>query len=266
MAKEAPVILVADRQLADTRPIRVELRRRGARVFMANVAEAAVRIAEQVRPDLFILDDELGLEGGPGDLAGFFRSVFPDAEIILLTSQPAEAARSYGLGLHFHGHKPIGHDTMIELVETALPDRLQPRTAGKATPCTVLCVDDDKAVLSSMSRILGRHGYKVCAFEDPDAAFKAIPDVAPDLAILDVKMPGMDGRELARQIRKEYRTLIPLVMLSGYTSCADMAAGYRHGADYFLSKPCEAGRLLDVVDYYAGDLDVEERQFLESQL
>jgi DNA-binding response OmpR family regulator len=130
----------------------------------------------------------------------------------------------------------------------------------------VMCVDDDPQTLNSLSRLLHRHGYRVSTFEDPNKVLSAIPDVAPDVAVVDVLMPGLDGRELSRRIRDQYRGLFPIVIHSARATDADRWAGFRHGADYFLPKPCEPHRLLDVVDYYADRLDPEERQFIESRL
>ena len=84
--------------------------------------------------------------------------------------------------------------------------------------------------------------------------------------MIDVLMPGMNGRELAKRIRDQYRGLFPIVMHSARSSDADRAVGFRHGADYYLPKPCDPHQLLDVVDYYADRLDAEERLFLECRI
>ena len=86
------------------------------------------------------------------------------------------------------------------------------------------------------------------------------------MAIIDVVMPEVDGCELARRIREQYRGMFPIVMHSAKVSDADRWSGFRHGADYYLPKPCEPHQILDVVDYYADHLDAEERQYLESRL
>jgi two-component system OmpR family response regulator len=130
----------------------------------------------------------------------------------------------------------------------------------------ILCVDDDRPTLASISRILSRHGYRVSTFENPERVLTAIPDVAPDLALVDVSMPGLDGRELSRLIRTQYRGLFPIVMHSARKTDADRWSSFRHGADYYLPKPCEPHQLLDVVDYYSDRLDAEERQFLETRI
>jgi CheY-like chemotaxis protein len=253
-----PVILQADRKLGETRTFRTELRRRGGRVLMAETAEQAIAHAAMSPPDVVVLDDEF-------DLTDHFRSTYPDAEVILLSSHADQLIRGFGMGLLYHGLRPVGSRTLVDLVDQALPGRLANASAPAPAPM-VMCVDDDQQTLTSLSRLLGRHGYRVSTFEDPSKVLSAIPEVAPDVAVVDVAMPGLDGRELSRRIREQYRGLFPIVIHSARASDADRWAGFRHGADYFLPKPCEPHHLLDVVDYYTDRMDAEERQFIESRL
>ena len=265
MGSKAPVILQADLRLADTRPLRTELRRRGAQVNMADSVEQAVKKALTDPPDVILLDDDLS-QGSACDLTEYFRSTVPDAEMILLSSHADQMNRGIGMGLLFHGLRPVTARTLIDLICDAVPGRLPESPIPAELSPMVLCVDDDRPTLNSIARILGRHGYRVSTFEDPEKVLSAIPDIAPDLALVDVAMPGLDGRELASRIRGQYRGLFPIVMHSAKTSDADRWSGFRHGADYYLPKPCEPHQLLDVIDYYADRLDPEERRFIESRL
>jgi DNA-binding response OmpR family regulator len=255
-------VLWADDDLARARRSRMELRRRGARVLLATTAQRAVELAELFRPELFVIEESLG-SFEPGDLAAHVRSGFPSAEIILLSSSPRSGLPGAGLGLLYSGTQPLALGTLLDVLEGAFPGRLASGAPPAADPATILCVDDDPEMLRSLDRLLTRHGYRVRSFEDARKVLDAIRGIAPDLAILDVRMPGIDGRTLAREIRKEYRDLLPLVMLSARSSGADVAAGMRDGASAYLSKPCRPDRVLDVVDYYVGGLDAEEREALE---
>jgi len=265
MNGKAPVILQADLRLAETRSLRTELRRRGAQVLIADTAEQAVKKAIVTPPEVILLDDDLG-SGGACDLTEYFRSALPDAEMILLSSRPDQMNRGIGMGLLFHGLRPVTMRTLMDLISEALPGRLPDSPAPAQLAPMVMCVDDDRPTLNSISRILGRHGYRVSTFEDPERVLTAIPDVAPDLALVDVAMPRLDGRELASKIRGQYRGLFPIVMHSAKSTDADRISGFRHGADYYLPKPCEPHQLLDVVDYYADRLDPEERRYIETRL
>lgn len=265
MTRSAPVILQADRKLGETRALRTELRRRGADVRMADSAEEAMRQALLAPPDLILLDDDLS-EGRDVDLVDYFEATVPDAEVILLSSKPEHVTRGMGRGLLYHGLRPVSNATLLDLVTQAMPDRLAEKPASPEPGPMVLCVDDDPATLTALSRILGRHGYRVSTFDDPSRVMTAIPEIAPDVALVDVSMPGLDGRELSRQIRDQYRGLFPIVLHTAKSSDADRFAGFRHGADYYLPKTCEPHQLLDVVDYFADRLDSEEREFLEQRL
>lgn len=255
-------ILWVDDDLSVSRSARVELRRRGANILMASSAERGTELAELFPVDLFVVRDELGTVER-GDLASQFRSGFPEAEIIVLSSNPRKEPPGVGLGLLFCGTQPLAPELLIDVIETAFPGRLEPCARPKHATATVLCVDDDPEMLRSLTRLLSRHGYRVRSFEDAKAVLGAIPEIGPDLAILDVMMPGIDGGSLAREIRRVYHDLFPLVMLSARASSADIAAGYGNGASAYLAKPCTTENLLNVVDYYVGDLDPEEREALE---
>jgi DNA-binding response OmpR family regulator len=232
---------------------------------MAETVEQAVAQGKAHRPDIVVLDDELSQEGGV-DLLEHFSTTFPDAEILLLSSRSANLNKGIGRGLLFHGLRPIASETLIELVVDALPGRLTQPPKALTTSPTVLCIDDDRQTLNSLSRLLERHGYRVWTIQDSREVMDAIPTIGPDMAIIDVLMPEVNGCELARRIRQAYRGLFPIVMHSAKASDADRWVGFRHGADYFLPKPCEPHQILDVVDYYADHLDAEERQYLESRL
>jgi CheY-like chemotaxis protein len=232
---------------------------------MADTVEKAIALASTAPPDVILLDDDLD-DPGHQDLAEDFRRRFPSAEMILLSSHPEETTRGIGLGLLFHGLRPVSTATLLDLVSGVLPGRLSTPAEPREERPMVLCVDDDRESLVALSRLLTRHGYRVATFDNPAAVLSAIPDVAPDLAIVDVLMPGLDGRELSRQIRERYRGMFPIIMYSGRANDAERAAGFRHGADYFLPKGCDPDQLLDVVDFYADRLDGEERRFLESRI
>jgi DNA-binding response OmpR family regulator len=267
MVMTPPTILLADRDLSWSRDVRIELRRRGANVLMAASVDEALRQATVNPPDLVILDDDLEARGSR-DLAELFRETLPEAEIILLESEATQVPRGAGQGLFFSGAKPISPGTLIGLAQDALGTRLKeaPMQGSTRKHGRVLCVDDDPQYLKSVSRLLTRHGYKVSAFDAADRALEAIPWLKPDLALVDIMMPGMDGLDLAEKIRATTGGKTPVVFVTALDSEEAYYEGHQRGGRFMLGKTEKPQKVLDVVDYLAGDLDESERQLLKSQL
>ena len=127
-------------------------------------------------------------------------------------------------------------------------------------------MDDDPRFLKSMMRLLGRRGYRVVGFEEPERALAAIPGVMPDLALADIMMPGEGGLELAEKIRARSHDAIPIVFLTALDSDEAYYEGHQHGGRYLVEKTEDPQKLLDIVDFLAGDLDPQERELLREKL
>ena len=130
MTGSRPVILFADRDLSWSRAARLELRNRGARVFRARTVESALRLSGAAPPAVIVLDEDL--EGSRGrDIVELFQNAHPSAEIILLESRTPETPRGIAHGLLYSGMKPIARATLLELIEDAVPGRLQAPLLGR---------------------------------------------------------------------------------------------------------------------------------------
>lgn len=100
----------------------------------------------------------------------------------------------------------------------------------------VLVVDDDRAVRESLERALGLHGFEVHVAADGLAAINALPTTAPDIIVLDVMMPGVDGLGVVRRLRQEGDDT-PILLLTARDAVPDRVAGLTTGADDYLVKP-----------------------------
>ncbi len=107
----------------------------------------------------------------------------------------------------------------------------------------VLVADDDRAIRDALARALGLEGYEVLVAPDGAAALTAMRDHRPDVLVLDVMMPGVDGLTVCRVLRSE-RDRIPILMLTARTETSDRVAGLDAGADDYLPKPFELDELL----------------------
>ena len=107
----------------------------------------------------------------------------------------------------------------------------------------VLIADDDRAIRDALTRALGLEGYDVVQAVDGNAALSLIESARPDVAILDVMMPNVDGLTVCRVLRAE-RNRLPVLMLTARTDTPDRVAGLDAGADDYLAKPFELDELL----------------------
>ncbi len=100
---------------------------------------------------------------------------------------------------------------------------------------TVALVDDDRNILTSVSIALQAEGFLTRVYSDGEAALKALVDNPPDIAVLDIKMPRMDGLELLRRLREKSR--LPVIFLTSKDDELDEALGLAMGADDYIAKP-----------------------------
>ncbi|MFL6744418.1 MAG: response regulator [Sphingomicrobium sp.] len=99
----------------------------------------------------------------------------------------------------------------------------------------IALVDDDRNILTSVSIALQSEGFVTRVYTDPTAALRAIGENPPDLAVLDIKMPQMDGMELLRRVREH--SAVPVIFLTSKDDELDEALGLAMGADDYIAKP-----------------------------
>jgi len=103
------------------------------------------------------------------------------------------------------------------------------------TEQTVLVVDDEEAIAEAVRARLQSEGFQVVVAGDGPEAIGLCEQVHPDLVVLDLMLPGMDGLEVCRQIQRD--RWVPVLMLTARTEEADKVAGFAVGADDYLTKP-----------------------------
>lgn len=110
---------------------------------------------------------------------------------------------------------------------------------------TIALVDDDRNIVTSLRMALESEGYKIQAYTDGASALDGLTMDPPDLAILDIKMPRMDGMELLRRLRQ--KTELPVIFLTSKEDELDELFGLKMGADDFIRKPCSPRLLVERV-------------------
>jgi len=111
----------------------------------------------------------------------------------------------------------------------------------KPKPC-ILAVDDDVQVLSLVRDTLEMEGYRVITADSGEAAVAAFEQQPPDLVVLDIMMPGIDGYAVCRRIRSSSQ--VPIIMLTGMGSDEEKVRGLDVGADDYVAKPFSVEELL----------------------
>ncbi len=116
------------------------------------------------------------------------------------------------------------------------------KTTSPAAGPRVLIVDDDERLNELLTTYLGRLGFVVRTMTHPEKALRELKTDAPDIVILDVMLPGLDGFAVCRKIRETSR--IPIVMLTARGDVMDRVVGLEIGADDYLPKPFEPRELV----------------------
>ena len=125
----------------------------------------------------------------------------------------------------------------------------------------LLVVDDEPNLLVAVGACLRSEGFDVVTARSGAEALVRVAESVPDLVVSDVRMPGMDGYQLARQLRASPRTaLTPVVFLTAKDETSDRVEGFRAGVDAYLTKPFEPDELVAVI---RGILDRVQRTHAE---
>jgi two-component system, OmpR family, response regulator MprA len=125
------------------------------------------------------------------------------------------------------------------------PDRAPASEVARPTGqrrALVLVVDDDRGLNEMLTRVLVADGYDAVGVTDGRDALSFVAEEHPDLVILDVVLPSIDGYEVCRRIRANHR-LLPIIMLTSRAAIADRVIGLDQGADDYLAKPFDLTEL-----------------------
>lgn len=130
----------------------------------------------------------------------------------------------------------------------AQPNERQPQNGQPGSPIRILVVEDEPGIAGFVRRGLHFEGFDVQVVADGPTAIRALRDNPPDLVVLDVMIPGVDGFEIARRLRAaesaEQLPAVPVLMLTARDDVKDRVTGLRAGADDYLIKPFDFDELL----------------------
>jgi DNA-binding response OmpR family regulator len=113
----------------------------------------------------------------------------------------------------------------------------------------VLVIDDEPEITEIVEAFLTEAGYVVAAENSPKNAATKVAEFHPDVILLDIMMPGMDGYDVCQQIKKQPKFAhVPVIFLTGKDRADDMGRSFKVGGDMFIKKPFSCERLLEIVN------------------
>ena len=199
---------------------------------------------KRVRPDLLLLDIMMPRLGGVEALA-HIRKSFPDINVLMLTgvSDDSLRGRALALGARAVLPKPLDLQVLAAMIGSVTPltiDAPNPAadTAAAPLPARILVVDDDPEMRDVLKDFLHTEGYATSVAEDGLSALRTIIDEAPDVVLLDITMPNLNGIEALVAIRAIAQTSA-VIMVSGTESLDTARRALSYGAFDYVRKPMD---------------------------
>jgi twitching motility two-component system response regulator PilG len=113
----------------------------------------------------------------------------------------------------------------------------------------ILIVEDEESLLKLESILLTSKGYQVYGATDGRSALEELKRIMPDLVLLDIMLPELDGFEVCRQIKENPETChVPVVMLSARKNRQDVERGAQVGADAYVTKPFKSAKVMEIIE------------------
>jgi PAS domain S-box-containing protein len=205
-----PKILVVE----DDRDLAVLLRRQleseGYQVLLASGGEDALWLAREAQPQLITLDVMLPDLDGFSVLERLKANPLTSGIPVVIVSVITETERGYSLGAVDYIVKPFEEEQLFESIQGALS------SVEEAKSHRLVVAEDDPDVLALLEESLSLHGYEVWTASDGREALACVRECGPDLVLLDTNMPGMDGYEVIRQLKRDEATSsIPIIVTTG---------------------------------------------------
>lgn len=231
---EHPLLLVVDCDRTFTEQIQQEATNKNLQVAIATDTTTARTILYQKHPSIVLLDPDVSLDHEDSfSLLAELHQRKPPVPVIVLTkdsdfSNRLQVARNGG---HTFLPKPMSANQVLEAVNQVL----QESTHAEAH---ILAVDDDPKIGALLQKLLLPWGIKVTYLENTLHFWETLEAVTPDLLILDIEMPGINGIELCQVVRNDPQwSELPILFLTVHNDAGIVNQVFAVGADDFVSKP-----------------------------
>jgi CheY-like chemotaxis protein/nitrogen-specific signal transduction histidine kinase len=232
-------ILVVDDEINLRRFLAYELTKRGYRVFEASNGKEALSLAREHRPDLITLDIQMPDISGL-DVTAVLKNDDDTKDIpILILSVIEDKDKAYKLGANDYLTKPFSKKEVITKINRLLT----------GTKKTILIVDDDKSLVKSIKYHLEHRGYSTYVAYNGKQALERVANHRPDLILLDILMPIMDGYEVIKALKSKPETAdIRIVLMTGIEIDGGRVKALSVGATEYVNKSAGFSKLYETID------------------
>lgn len=213
-------------------------------------ADKAVQLADRIRRAIWTLDVVQAVGSSPVHMSASVGVSVSAASLswgdVLRKAEDAlHVAQRTGRNMVYADRGYASESTPASVAATLLQKKTEAQTGGAGNKMEVLVVDDEPTNRAVCKGCLQRVGYLVREAGDGHDALVKIGEHVPDVILMDVMMPGMDGLECTKKLRANPETRdIPIIILSALARTEDILAGLQAGADEYLSKPVRSSELV----------------------
>jgi two-component system cell cycle response regulator len=253
---EQKTVLVVEDNALNMKLVRQLITIAKYKVLEASNAEDGIKLARTHRPDLIMIDIQLpGMDGLTAAKIMKDDPASRDIPVVALTAHAMQGdeIKAKAAGCDDYLSKPIDTKVFFKTLEKFLVVRGEDSSADddevvainpeKGAP-TILVVDDEALNVKLLSARLGTFGYHIMKAYSGFEALEIVEARGPDLILLDIMMPGMDGYEVLGKLKENDRTkFIPVVLITALDGKDEKTRGLEAGADEFLNKPVNATEL-----------------------
>ncbi|MFC1671882.1 response regulator transcription factor [Planctomycetota bacterium] len=236
---EENTILIIEDEPELAAALKLRLEKAGYGVSVASDGEEGLARAEQDIPSLIVLDVLLpGVDGYEVCRRLKSDKRYSDIPIVMLTVrfQEEDAAKGYRVGADEYVTKPFEWDYLLAKVKKFVGAR-----------ATVLICDDEPDIVKALQVRFESEGYDVITASNGDEFLEKAQSYSPNIAILDIMMPGKDGFETCRCLKQELGLDMPVILLTVKSESSDISKGVIVGADAYITKPFDPQALLQNV-------------------
>jgi two-component system, cell cycle response regulator len=253
--KQQTLLVIEDNAL-NMKLVRSLLTMAGYRVLEADDAEQGIQLASLHRPDLILMDIQLpGMDGLEATRIIKAREELNHIPVVALTSfaMPGDEQKAREASCSGYITKPIDTRKFIETIRGFLspeaPSALSGSRKEHSGKPRILIVDDDPLNIKLMKAKLPAERYETLSASNGQQAIEIADHDLPDLILLDVMMPDMDGFAVSRSLKNNPNTLeIPIILVTALEGLDDKINGLETGADEFLTKPVNTIELLSRIN------------------